>query len=198
MTRKRIYVIAATFQEKYIIRFVVCSRVTESRDITFAWEEIRTEADRVLSENIDHETEMTAHREQHGTAKEAPVISNGIGSNIKGTHSAESDDSPATKKSRFIREDTDLSIEVSKETLLPSYGNGVTLLPDTSNEVNALPNGNNAVTLIQAEAVVLGNGCIKKVSNKTKNGAAINILANDLLHQVLKGTGDKGSDLSTF
>ncbi|KDR23679.1 Aromatic-L-amino-acid decarboxylase, partial [Zootermopsis nevadensis] len=36
MARKNIYVIAATFQDKYIIRFVVCSRVTESRDIAFA------------------------------------------------------------------------------------------------------------------------------------------------------------------
>jgi len=198
MARKRIYVIAATFQENYIIRFVVCSRVTESRDIAFAWEEIRTQADQVLSENIDHETETPAHRNQHGIAKEAPVISNGIGSKIKGTHDVEPENFPATKKSRFIHEDTDLRIEASKETLLPSYSNGVTLLPDTSNEVKALPNGNNAVTLIQAEAVVLDNGCIQQVSNKKKNGDAINILAKDLLQQVLNGAGDKGSDLSTF
>jgi aromatic-L-amino-acid decarboxylase len=62
MARKRIYVIAATFQEHYIIRFVVCSRVTESRDIAFAWDEIRTQTDEVLSENIDHVTEMPVHR----------------------------------------------------------------------------------------------------------------------------------------
>lgn len=158
MARKRIYVIAATFQENYIIRFVVCSRVTESRDIAFAWEEIRTQADQVLRENIDHETETPAPRNQQGTAKEAPVISNGIGSKIKGTYDAESETFPASKKSRSIHEDIDLRIEVSKETLLPSYSNGVTLLPDTSNEVNA-------VTLMQNEAVVLYNGCIQQVSN---------------------------------
>jgi hypothetical protein len=198
MASKKIYVIAATFQEKYIIRFVVCSRVTESRDIAFAWEEIRTQADQLLSENIDHETERPAHRNQHGTAKEAPVIRNGIGSKIKGTHDAESENFPATKTSRFVHEDKDLRIEASKETLLPRYSNGVPLLPDTSNEVKALPNGNNALTLIQAEAVVLDNGCIQQVSNKTKSGAAINILAKDLLQQVLNGNGEKRSDFSTF
>lgn len=175
MARKKIYVVAATFQENYIIRFVVCSRVTESRDIAFAWEEIRAQADQVLSENIDHEIETPAHRNQHGTAKEAPVISNDIGSEIKAAHDAESENFPATKKSRFIDDYTDSRIEASKETLLPSYSNGVTLLPDTSNEVKALPNGNNAVTLIQAETVALNNGCIQQVSNKTKNGAAINL-----------------------
>jgi len=198
MARKRIYVIAATFQENYIIRFVVCSRVTESRDIAFAWEEIRTQADQVLSDNIDHETVTPCHTNQHGTAKEAPVISNGIGSKTNGTHVAESENFPATKKSRFVHEDADLRNKASEETLLPSYSNGVTLLPDSSNKIKALPNGNNAVTLIQAEAVVLDNGCIQQVSNKTKNGAAINILAKDLLQQVLNGTGEKGSDFSKF
>jgi hypothetical protein len=74
----------------------------------------------------------------------------------------------------------------------------VTPLPDTSIEVKELPSGNNAGTLIQAKAVVLENGCIQQVSNKMKNGAAINILAKDLLQQVLNGTGDIGSDFSTF
>jgi hypothetical protein len=44
MACKNIDLIAAIFQDKYIIRFVVCSRVTESRDITFAWKEIRSQA----------------------------------------------------------------------------------------------------------------------------------------------------------
>lgn len=74
----------------------------------------------------------------------------------------------------------------------------MTLLPDTSNEDKALPKGNNAVTLVQAKALVLDNGRIQQVSNKTKNGTAINILAKDLLQQVLNGTGENGSDFSTF
>lgn len=126
MARHRIYVIAATFQENYIIRFVVCSRVTESKDIQFAWDEIRSQANQVLSENIDHERETPAPSNQHDTANEALVIRNGIGSKIKGTHDAESENFPATKKSRFIHEDTDLHLEASKETRLPSNGNGVT------------------------------------------------------------------------
>lgn len=61
-----------------------------------------------------------------------------------------------------------------------------------------LPNSKNAVTLTQAEAVVLHNGRIQQVSNKTKNGAAINILAKDLPQKDLNGTVEKGGDFSTF
>jgi hypothetical protein len=193
MARKKIYVIAATFQDKYIIRFVVCSRVTESRDIAFAWEEIRTQAEHVLRDNIDHETKMPPGKKQHGFVKEAPVSSNVIGSKINGTHDFESENVPVTKKSRFIHEDMDLRIEVSKETLLPSYCNGVTLGPTDSNKVKMGPN---AVTLIQAEAVVLDSGSTKEVSNITKNVAVINVMATDLLQQVLNGTGGNDSDLS--
>jgi hypothetical protein len=121
--------------------------VTESRDIAFAWDEIRTQTEKVLSENIDHETEMPVHKNQHGTAKEAPMIKNGIDSKIKGKHNAKSENFPATKKSRFIHEDTD-------------YSNGVTPIPDVRIEVKALPSGINAGTLIQAKAVVLENSCI--------------------------------------
>ncbi|PSN57405.1 Aromatic-L-amino-acid decarboxylase [Blattella germanica] len=53
LARKNIYVIPATFQDKFIIRFVICSRITESKDMLFAWEEIRNQADNVF--NVDLE-----------------------------------------------------------------------------------------------------------------------------------------------
>jgi hypothetical protein len=51
MTRQNIYIIAATFKDKHMLRFVVCSRMTESRDIQFAWEEIRGQAELVLMDS---------------------------------------------------------------------------------------------------------------------------------------------------
>ena len=51
MARQNIYIIVATFNDKHILRFVVCSRMTESKDVQFAWEEIRGQADQVLMGN---------------------------------------------------------------------------------------------------------------------------------------------------
>lgn len=48
MKRKRIYLIAATFGEQLMIRFVVCSRLCQVDDIDFAWNEIRGQADELL------------------------------------------------------------------------------------------------------------------------------------------------------
>lgn len=169
MARKKIYVIAATFQDKYIIRFVVCSRVTESRDIAFAWEEIRTEANHVLSDSIDHEARMPPYKKQHATVK-APVSNNIIGPKMNRAHDFESENVPVTKKSRFVHEDMDLRIEVSKETLLPSYSNGMALISTNSNEVKMGHDSSSAVTLIQAEALVLDNSSIKEVQIKRRVG----------------------------
>lgn len=47
--RKNIYIIPATHHGKLIIRFVICSRMTELHDIEFAWKEILTVADQVFA-----------------------------------------------------------------------------------------------------------------------------------------------------
>lgn len=49
-SRKNIYVIPATFRGEFIIRFVICSRLTEKQDVQFAWDEILTQTDVVLAE----------------------------------------------------------------------------------------------------------------------------------------------------
>lgn len=74
MARKKIYIIAATFRDKHILRFVVCSRVTESRDITFAWEEIRGQADQVLLGNTGNDTPLSIRKtySRIKTRKECP------------------------------------------------------------------------------------------------------------------------------
>jgi hypothetical protein len=60
MARKNIYIIAATFKDKHILRFAVCSRMTESRDIQFAWEEIRGQAEQILLGN-DADDDILVH-----------------------------------------------------------------------------------------------------------------------------------------
>lgn len=51
VSRKKIYVIAATYKEDLFIRFVVCSRLCETRDIEFAWKEISEQATEILRDN---------------------------------------------------------------------------------------------------------------------------------------------------
>ena len=43
--------IPATLQDKYILRFVICSRLTETQDITFAWQEIKRHTDHIIEHN---------------------------------------------------------------------------------------------------------------------------------------------------
>lgn len=47
-----IYMVTATVKSQLVIRFVVCSRLTEETDVEFAWNEIRSQADRVF-DNAD-------------------------------------------------------------------------------------------------------------------------------------------------
>ncbi|KAK0172568.1 hypothetical protein PV328_005871 [Microctonus aethiopoides] len=48
MERKRIYLTAATYRDKFMIRFVVCSRHCQPEDIDFAWDEITSQVDEIL------------------------------------------------------------------------------------------------------------------------------------------------------
>lgn len=48
MASGQIYMVTATVKSQLVIRFVVCSRLTEESDVEFAWNEIRTQADRVV------------------------------------------------------------------------------------------------------------------------------------------------------
>jgi hypothetical protein len=172
MARKNIYLIAATFQNKYIIRFVVCSRVTESRDIAFAWEEIRSQANEVLSDNADHEKETPPHREQNGVSKDATVITKGIGLTTNGSSEDESETNSVTKKRRYMCED--ICVEVVEKSLSPSDRNGV--------------------TLIRADAVVMGDDNIKEVSKKRKTEAIFKALSIDHRQQIVNGSVGDVSD----
>lgn len=47
MDSGQIYLVTATVRSQLVIRFVVCSRLTEETDVQFSWNEIRAQADRV-------------------------------------------------------------------------------------------------------------------------------------------------------
>lgn len=58
MARKNIYCIPATYKGKLLIRFVICSRLIEQRDIDFAWNEIVSQTKEILDAEIQtHGTE---------------------------------------------------------------------------------------------------------------------------------------------
>lgn len=48
-SRKNIYVIPATYKGEFIIRFVICSRLCEKRDVEFAWNEIVSQTDELFT-----------------------------------------------------------------------------------------------------------------------------------------------------
>lgn len=52
MSRKKIYVIPGIYCEKFVIRFVVCSRFTIQDDIEYAWQEISSQACEILRANF--------------------------------------------------------------------------------------------------------------------------------------------------
>ncbi|XP_050444259.1 aromatic-L-amino-acid decarboxylase-like [Adelges cooleyi] len=45
MSRRQIYLVTASVRSQLVIRFVVCSRLTEQKDVEFAWNEISTLVD---------------------------------------------------------------------------------------------------------------------------------------------------------
>jgi len=46
--RRQVYLIAGTYQEKLIARFVVCSRLCREEDIVFSWNEISSQTNEIL------------------------------------------------------------------------------------------------------------------------------------------------------
>ncbi|XP_059060613.1 3,4-dihydroxyphenylacetaldehyde synthase-like [Achroia grisella] len=58
--RKEIFMVAATYRGRYIIRFVICSRLTTIDDVTYSWNKIKQEADLICSENIHVKAKMPA------------------------------------------------------------------------------------------------------------------------------------------
>ncbi|XP_070158303.1 aromatic-L-amino-acid decarboxylase [Polyergus mexicanus] len=58
--RRQVYLIASTYQDKLIARFVVCSRLCREEDIVFSWNEISSQTNEILHGEFDQESVETA------------------------------------------------------------------------------------------------------------------------------------------
>ncbi|KAL0115752.1 hypothetical protein PUN28_010937 [Cardiocondyla obscurior] len=54
--RKQIYLVVGTYQTKLVARFVVCSRLCQEEDITFAWNKISSLTSEILEEKLHKES----------------------------------------------------------------------------------------------------------------------------------------------
>lgn len=52
-SRRQIYLIVGTYKCKIVARFVVCSRLSQEKDIVFAWNEISDQATEILQEKFE-------------------------------------------------------------------------------------------------------------------------------------------------
>ncbi|CRK86289.1 CLUMA_CG000030, isoform A [Clunio marinus] len=73
--RKNIYMIPALFQDKFIIRFVICGMDPQEKDIEYAWNEIKTVADEMFEE-IKKEQKEIVEESQIKEGKEIHVDNN--------------------------------------------------------------------------------------------------------------------------
>lgn len=51
--------VAWRYHERYIIRFVICSRLTTKKDVDYSWNQIKEEAD-IMSSEENTKPEFTA------------------------------------------------------------------------------------------------------------------------------------------
>ena len=47
----RIHLVPSKLRGQFVLRVAICSRYTESRDVTFAWQEISSQADQLVGPN---------------------------------------------------------------------------------------------------------------------------------------------------
>lgn len=50
--KKKVYMVAGTYRGRYVIRFVICSRVTNAEDVEYSWNTIKDETDLLFSEEM--------------------------------------------------------------------------------------------------------------------------------------------------
>ncbi|XP_063358387.1 3,4-dihydroxyphenylacetaldehyde synthase [Cydia amplana] len=58
--KKQIYMVAATYRGRYIIRFVVCSHLTTREDIDISWKIIKEEVDMIVTPTLHTKTQIPA------------------------------------------------------------------------------------------------------------------------------------------
>ncbi|XP_028162826.1 3,4-dihydroxyphenylacetaldehyde synthase-like [Ostrinia furnacalis] len=58
--KKKVFMVAGAFRGRYIIRFVVCSRLTKREDIDFSWNNVKYEADLICKPEIHNKPKIPA------------------------------------------------------------------------------------------------------------------------------------------
>lgn len=58
--KKKIFMVAATYRGRYILRFVVCSRLVTKTDVEYSWSQIKEEADAICPQKIHMKQQIPA------------------------------------------------------------------------------------------------------------------------------------------
>ncbi|XP_021184019.2 3,4-dihydroxyphenylacetaldehyde synthase [Helicoverpa armigera] len=58
--KKTVFMVAGTYRERYVIRFVICSRLTQKEDVDFSWQQIKTEIDLLCPDKIHTKAQIPA------------------------------------------------------------------------------------------------------------------------------------------
>ncbi|CAH1644884.1 unnamed protein product [Spodoptera littoralis] len=58
--KKKIYMVAGSYNGRYMIRFVICSRLTKKEDVDFAWTHIKDEANLLCSDKVHTKAQLPA------------------------------------------------------------------------------------------------------------------------------------------
>lgn len=58
--KKEIYMVAGSYRGKYMIRYVICSRLTTKEDVDWSWNKIKVETELVCSEEIHKKPQIPA------------------------------------------------------------------------------------------------------------------------------------------
>lgn len=58
--KKKVFMVAGTHRDRYVIRFVICSRITTKDDIDYSWSQIKEEANLIYSNTIHSKPKIPA------------------------------------------------------------------------------------------------------------------------------------------
>lgn len=61
--KKKVFMVAGTYRDRYVARFVVCSRLTTKEDIDYSWTKIKEEADLICNDKIHTKAQIPALQE---------------------------------------------------------------------------------------------------------------------------------------
>ncbi|KAJ8726397.1 hypothetical protein PYW07_001095 [Mythimna separata] len=58
--KKKVFMVAGTYRDRYVIRFVICSRLTVKEDVDYSWKQIKDETDLLYTDKIHTKAQIPA------------------------------------------------------------------------------------------------------------------------------------------